>query len=83
VIVIAGFNKIVADVDTAIHRIKNYVAPIHARRRDRKLPCAETGHCMDCHAPDRFCNALVVIEHQYRRNRERIMVIIVGEELGL
>ena len=83
VIIIAGFNKIVTDVAAAIHRIKNYVAPHHAKRRDRKLPCAETGHCVNCHAPDRFCNALVVIEHQYRKNKERIMVIIVGQELGL
>ena len=83
IIVVAGINKIVPDVEAAIYRIKNYVAPIHAKRRDRKLPCAKTGYCVNCHAPERFCNALVVIEHQYLRNKERITVIIVGQDLGL
>ncbi|MFC1874312.1 lactate utilization protein [Chloroflexota bacterium] len=83
VIIIAGINKVVPDMDAAINRIKNYVAPIHARRGDRPLPCAKTGNCINCHAPERFCNALVTIEHQYQRNKDRITVIIVGEELGL
>jgi L-lactate utilization protein LutB len=83
VIVIAGINKIVANIETAVDRIKNYVAPIHAKRGDRDLPCAKEGKCVDCHAPKRFCNALVIIEHQYLKNKDRIMVIIVGEELGL
>lgn len=83
VMVVAGINKIVPDLEAAISRIKNSVAPIHAKRRDKKLPCAKTGHCVDCHAPERFCNALVIIEHQYLKNKERINVMIVGEELGL
>ena len=83
VIVIAGINKIVPDIETAIHRIKNYVSPIHARRRGRQLPCAKTGNCVNCNAPERFCYALAIIEHQKLKNKERITVIIVGEELGL
>jgi len=83
VIVVAGVNKIVPDVDAAIHRIRNYITPIHARRRDKQLPCAKTGNCVDCHAPDRSCSALVIIEHQKLKYKERIMVIIVGQELGL
>jgi len=83
IIVVAGINKIVPDIEAAIYRIKNYVAPIHAKRRNRKLPCAQSGYCMNCHAPERFCNALVVIEHQYLKNKDRIVVIIVGQELGL
>ena len=83
VIGIAGINKIVPDIEAAIHRIKSYVAPIHARRRERQLPCPKTGNCVNCHAPDRFCNALAIIEHQYLKNKERITAIIVGKELGL
>jgi hypothetical protein len=81
VIVVAGVNKIVSDVNAAMDRIKNYVTPIHARRRDKHLPCAKTGYCIDCSAPERSCNAVVTIEHQ--RQKERITVIIVGKELGL
>jgi len=81
VIVIAGINKIVPDVDAAMQRIRNYTAPIHAKRRDRPLPCAKTGTCVDCRTPERSCNAVAIIEHQ--RHKDRITVIIVREELGL
>ncbi len=83
VIVIAGLNKIVPDVASAIQRIKNFVAPVHANRTGRDLPCAKTGYCVNCHAPARFCNALVILEHQYQRYKDRITVIIVGQELGI
>lgn len=83
VIIVAGINKVVPDMDAAVNRIKNYVAPIHARRGDRPLPCAKTGNCVDCRAPERICNVVVTIEHQYRKNKDRITVIIVGKELGL
>jgi hypothetical protein len=83
VIVIAGINKIVPNIEAAIDRIKNYVAPIHAKRRDRQLPCAKEGKCVNCHAPKRFCNSLVITEHQYLESKGRLLVIIVGKELGL
>jgi len=82
VIIVAGINKIVPDLEAAMWRIKNYAAPMNARRLERLLPCAQTGKCVDCRAPTRFCNAVVTIEHQYQ-NDNRIIVIIVGEELGL
>ena len=81
VIVIAGINKIVPDQEAAIQRIKNYVTPLHARRRDLPLPCAKTGTCVDCRTVQRMCNIVTIIEHQ--RQKDRITVIICGEELGL
>ena len=83
VFVIAGINKIVPNMEAAMYRIKNYVAPLHAKRRDRQLPCAKEGKCVNCHAPKRFCNSVVITEHQYLENKGRLTVIIVGEELGL
>ncbi|UCE98454.1 MAG: lactate utilization protein [Dehalococcoidia bacterium] len=81
VIIVAGVNKIVVDYEAAIQRIKNYVTPIHAKRRDRPLPCAETGSCVDCRVELRSCNIVTIIEHQ--RRTDRITVIICGEELGI
>jgi len=81
VIIIAGTNKIVCDVEAGIRRIKDYVSPIHAKRRQRPLPCATTGYCVDCRAPERACNSLVITEGQ--RQKDRITVIIVGEDLGI
>ena len=81
VIVVAGINKIVTDLEAAIRRIKDYVTPLHARRRDRSVPCAKTGVCVDCKIPERSCNIVTIIEHQ--RQKDRITIIIVGEELGI
>ncbi|MFC1534728.1 lactate utilization protein [Thermodesulfobacteriota bacterium] len=81
VIVVVGINKIVTDQETAIRRIKDYVTPLHAKRRDRSVPCAKTGVCVDCKIPERLCNIVTIIEHQ--RQRDRITIIIVGEELGI
>ncbi len=81
VIVVAGINKIVPDVEAALRRIKDYVTPLHSKRRDRPVPCAKTGMCADCHTPERSCNITCIIEHQ--REKDRITVIIVGEDLGL
>lgn len=83
VIIVAGINKIVPDQEAAIQRIKNYVCPIHARRRDRPIPCGEAGKCVDCRAPQRFCNVVTIIECQYKHKNDRITVIICGEELGI
>lgn len=81
VIIVAGINKIVPDVHAAIHRIRNYTAPIHSKRAGHAAPCSKTGYCIDCHGPTRSCCSVVIIEHQ--RQKDRITVIIVGEELGL
>ena len=81
VIIVVGINKIVTDLEAAIRRIKDYVTPIHARRRNRSVPCAQTGVCVDCKTPARSCNIVTIIEHQ--RQKDRITIIIVGEELGI
>ncbi len=82
VIIIAGINKIVDSVDEGIRRIRRVAAPLNSKRLQADTPCANTGFCdeMNCHAPDRLCNSFIIIEGQL--NRERINVIIVGEELG-
>lgn len=80
VIVIAGINKIVKDVDEAIKRTKAISAPINAKRLNKTTPCTKIGHCMDCKNSDRICNEYTLIKRQGRKGR--IKVIIVGKELG-
>ena len=81
VLVIAGKNKIVNTLENGIARIKNYVAPVHAKRRNWDIPCAKEGKCVDCKSQGRMCNKLAVL--QYEPNKDRVSVIIVGEELGI
>jgi len=81
VIVVAGKNKLVGTMEDGIKRIREYVAPVHAKRRGWNLPCTKSGTCADCKDPIRICNKLAVL--QYERDRDRTTVIIVGEDLGI
>ncbi len=80
VIIVAGKNKIVDNVDEAIERIKNVSAPMNAERLGLNTPCAETGKCTDCSSPDRICCSTVIIERQH--DPGRITLILVNEDLG-
>ena len=85
VILVAGVNKLVSDVDEAMQRIKKIAAPLNARRHRSKhgvengSACGRTGECVDCRNA-RICCYTLIIEHQ---NRDRIEVVLVGERLGL
>ena len=81
VIILVGRNKIVPDLDEAMFRIKNYVAPANAMRLDKKTPCAKTGYCEDCKSPDRICNTWTVTEKSFPKGRVR--VVLINEDLGL
>jgi len=80
VILVAGYNKIVKDVQEGIERIKNVSAPLNARRLNIDVPCAKAGKCMDCNSPNRICRALVI--HERKPSWTDILIILVGEELG-
>ena len=80
VIVIAGMNKIVPDVQSGIGRIRNAACPANAIRLGRNLPCAATGVCHDCFSPECFCCQIVVTRRSMHPGR--IKVYLVGEELG-
>jgi len=81
VIIVAGINKIVEDLDEAMRRVRHYAAPTDAKRLLIPTPCAETGVCVDCNSPARICNIFVTIHK--RPMATPIKVYLVGEELGL
>lgn len=89
VILAVGANKIVADVDQALKRIKNVAAPRNAVRHflehhlEKELPCAQAGLCVDCSSPYRICCFISIIEWQRGFDKDRLHLFIVGEELGL
>lgn len=79
VIVVAGVNKIVKNLDEAIKRNREIAAPANAKRLNKKTPCANVGYCMDCKSPERICREYIVIK---RPSPGRIHVIFLNEELG-
>lgn len=80
VIIVAGINKIVRNLEEAEKRVRNYAAPLDAKRLHKKTPCASLGYCVDCKSEERICNDFVVIRRQFTKGR--IKVIIVGKSLG-
>lgn len=80
VIILAGMNKIVTDVDSGIKRVKNIAAPPNGVRLNTQTPCSFTGHCGDCLSPGCMCCEYVITRKS--RIPDRIKVILIGEELG-
>jgi len=81
VILLIGRNKIVADLDEAMFRIKNYAAPVNSMRLDKKTPCVKTSYCQECKSPDRICNTWTITEKSFPK--ERVKVVLINEDLGL
>lgn len=92
VIVIAGINKIVKDIDEGFLRIKKIAAPKNCVRLGIDAPCAKLGHCISleknenpsitdgCNHSRRICRHYQISSKQADENR--ITVILCGENLG-
>jgi hypothetical protein len=81
VVIVVGRNKIVSNLDQAMHRIKNFAAPANAIRHGKKTPCVKTSRCMECESPDRICNIWTI--HEKSHPKGRIKVILINRDLGL
>ncbi len=91
VILICGWNKIVKDLDEATYRVKAFASPQNTKRLGCETYCAKAGECLSvgrdasymcdgCRMDGRICCNYVISARQ--RQRDRIKVILVGEELG-
>jgi len=85
VILVAGTNKLVNNVEEAIERIRKVASPLNAYRHrvehgmETDLPCALTGECVDCDSCSACCFTLIIEQQLY----PRIEVVLIGEKLGL
>ena len=79
VIVIAGMNKVVKDVQAGIDRTRNMASPPNTVRLNRDTPCAKLGRCGDCLENTICCETVIT---RCSMIPGRIKVILVGEELG-
>ena len=80
VLVIAGMNKVVTDIEEGIRRVRNIASPPNTIRLKKDTPCAKYGRCGDCLADDCICSSIVITRKSNRKNR--IKVILVGEDCG-
>lgn len=80
VLILAGMNKVVTDIESGIKRARDIAAPPNAIRLNRKTPCAITGKCEDCYSPECMCGQFVITRRSGIPNR--IKVILIGEAVG-
>lgn len=80
VMILAGMNKVAADVATAIARVHTAAAPPNAMRLNLRTPCSQTGVCKNCLSQDCVCAHTVVT--RFNRHIGRIKVFLIGETLG-
>lgn len=79
VIIVAGMNKVVTNVEEGVSRVHNFAAPPNTVRLSCNTPCSKTGRCGNC-LTDTICCQTVITRAS--RIPDRIKVILVGEELG-
>lgn len=80
-VLIVGMNKVAGPtVDEAMKRARNEAATKNAQRFGLSTPCAKTGTCMNCKSPDTICCQFLITRME--RHKDRVHVILVGEELG-
>ena len=81
VVMIVGMNKVAGTLEGAIDRARHVAAPINAARfAGLGTPCAKLGTCADCMSPDSICCQVVIT--RISRVKERIKIVLVGENLG-
>lgn len=80
VVIVAGVNKIVPDLDQALQRVRQIAGPMRAKSLGMDTPCAETGECADCHSPQRICRITTILHR--RPLQTDISVVLVGTDLG-
>lgn len=80
VVIVAGMNKVVHTLDAALARVREVAAPMRAKSLNLKTPCAQSGLCGDCDAPQRICRVTTILHRKPMMTE--ISVVLVGEALG-
>ena len=79
-ILVAGFNHIVDDLDDGFRRAKDTCVPQCARRLGLDMECAHTERCTECESPPAMCAVNSVVTR--KPAMPDISVVLIGERLG-
>lgn len=80
VILLVGMNKIVKTREDAYSRMRNIASPANSVRLNKDTPCGLTGECADCQSEGCICSYIVEMRHNMVK--DRINVILIGEDMG-
>ena len=80
VVIVAGMNKVMPDLESALKRIRNIAAPMRALSLGMEAPCATTGVCNDCNVPQRLCRITTILH--CKPALTDVSVILINQTLG-
>lgn len=80
IMMLVGMNKVTADVESAIKRIRAVACPANAAKLNKNTPCGIAGVCGECLTQECMCNNIVITRRSAVKGR--IKVFLIGEELG-
>ena len=80
VVIVAGVNKIVSDIEEGIDRVRNVAAPKNCVKLNKNTPCAKSGKCSYCDFPETICRTTVIQHHP--SFGQSVYIIIVNQNLG-
>ncbi|MGN1095430.1 MAG: lactate utilization protein, partial [Eubacteriales bacterium] len=90
VIIVAGTNKLVKDLDEAVYRVKTIAAPMNCKRLHCDTYCATAGKCVSlvsggnmpkgCNSDGRICVNYTVMSRQ--RKKDRVKIILIDGDFG-
>ncbi len=78
--IVAGRNKLAADLHAAIRRVKEVAAPKNCVRLEKDTGCAATGSCTGFDPEVCICRITSIMEA--RPSGTQVAVLLVDEELG-
>jgi len=80
IIVIAGANKLVKDLNAGLDRIRFVAAEMNNIKYGNELACNVTGVCKECRSEHRNCNITSILHK--RPVDSDFHVVLISEELG-
>lgn len=80
VIIVAGMNKVVKDLNAALDRVHEIAAPMRSKSLNMNTPCAKTGICEDCNSPQRICRITTILHRKPMLTD--MSVVLINEPLG-
>jgi LUD domain len=80
VVIVSGMNKVTPDLDAALRRVREVAAPMRAKSLGMQTPCAETGLCSDCNAPQRICRITTILHR--KPILTDLSVVLINQALG-
>ena len=80
VIVVAGVNKIVDDLEDGLARARDAFMPRSASLLRMDTRCAQEEHCVECDSPPSMCAVSTIVTR--KPASVDFLVVLIGEQLG-